>query len=1034
MIDQFVTLCFRKRLVMVLVAVFACIYGIYAWSQLAIDAYPLLGPVAAQVTTQVPGLAAEEIEQQITIPLERALYGTPGLTSMRSISTFALSQINLLFRDGAEDYWERDRVTTAMTGVSLPAGAVPSLDAVTSAEGEIFRYTLESDTKNLMDLSEIQRWIVIPALEQVPGVATVDNFGGFTREFRVNLDPKELLRYGVALSDVMNAINANTANAGGGRVARGDQSFVVRGVGLVRNLDDLGDIVVTQRNSVPILVRDLGTLSYAHQEPEGILGKNENPASVEGIVDLLKYENASKTLDAVHAKVDELRRQLDPMDVHIVPYIDRSNLVQATVDKISHTMIEGVGLVCIVLMLFLGSLRSALVVAVTIPLAMVSIFVFMDATKMSASMLSLGALDFGVIVDGAIVVTESILRRREAKPGEPLTEDDVRSATRQVARPIFFATLIIITAYFPLFTLQRGEAQLFTPTAFTVGYALFGALLCTLALVPGLAYLAFRKPRRIFHNRPLEWLGRAYRATLERLLDRPIISIGVVAAALAGVVVLGSVVGRDYLPDLDEGALWLQVQMPSGLSLDAANEMAGELRRAVREFPEVSYIVTQLGREDEAVDAWTPSHIEAPVGLTPYDTWPAGETKADFLRKLNARLHQLPGFDIGINQPISDMVFDLIGGTHSTLVIRVIGDDLAEDRRISNEIVDLLKNVKGTAEASIFQDPPLPQIVIEANRAAAARYGINVTDITNLIQTGIGGAAVTQVFVEDRVYNLTVRFPVDARNDPDALAALPLTSSSGAQVPLGQVATIKQRTAEGSITRENGHRNLSVRRDLADRDLVSYLGEVKERIAQEVHFDPSKFHLDYGGQFENQERAQARLTLILGLVLGLMCLLLYAEFGKLRQALLILGVVPLAALGGLIAIYVRDETLNVASAVGFIALFGVAVQNGIIMVANLNRMRETGASLREATIAGASERFRPVLTTATVATLGMVPAALATGVGSDVQRALATVVVGGLLLATLLTLFILPSLYFVIERVAARWARAPEQRAYPSQG
>jgi cobalt-zinc-cadmium resistance protein CzcA len=1032
MIDQFVTLCFRKRLVVALVAVFACIFGIYAWSQLAIDAYPLLGPVAAQVTTQVPGLAAEEIEQQITIPLERALYGTPGLASMRSISTFALSQINLLFRDGAEDYWERDRVKDAINGVSLPAGAVPGLDAVTSAEGEIYRYTLESDTKNLMELSEIQRWIVVPALEQVPGVATVDNFGGFTREFRVDLDPKELLRYGVALSDAVTAINNNTANAGGGRVARGDQSFIVRGVGLVRNLDDLGNIVVTQRNSLPILVRDLGSLSYAHQEPEGILGKNENPATIEGIVDLLKYENASKTLDAIHAKVEELRQQLEPQDVHIVPYIDRSDLVEATVSKISHTMIEGIGLVCIVLMLFLGSLRSALVVAVTIPLAMVSIFVLMNATKMPASMLSLGALDFGVIVDGAIVVTESILRRREAKPTEALTEDDVRSATRQVARPIFFATLIIITAYFPLFTLQRGEAQLFTPTAFTIGYALFGALLCTLALVPGLAHLAFRKPRRVFHNRPLEWLGRAYAAALARLLDWPIISFVAVGAALAGVAVLGSVIGRDYLPDLDEGALWLQVQMPSGLSLDAANEMAGELRHAVREFPEVSYIVTQLGREDQAVDAWTPSHIEAPVGLTPYDTWPAGETKADFLRKLNARLHQLPGIDIGINQPISDMVFDLIGGAHSTLVIRIIGDGLAEDRRIANEIVEVLRNIRGTAEASIFQDPPLPQIVIEADRAAAARYGINVADITNLIQTGIGGAAVTQVFVEDRVYNLTVRFPLSARKDPDALGSLPLTSSSGAQVPLSQVATIKQRTAEGSITRENGRRNLTVRIDLADRDLVSYLTEVKDRIAQSVHFDPSKFHLDYAGQFENQQRAQARLTLVLGLVLGLMCLLLFAEFGKLRQALLILGVVPLATLGGLIAIYLRGETLNVASAVGFIALFGVAVQNGIIMVANLNRMREGGASLREATIAGASERFRPVLTTATVATLGMVPAALATGVGSDVQRALATVVVGGLLLATLLTLFILPSLYFVIERLAGRWAEARERRAYSS--
>jgi heavy metal efflux system protein len=1023
MINALVAFCFRKRSVVALVAIFACIYGVYAWSKLAVDAYPLLGPVAAQVTTQVPGLAAEEIEQQITVPLERALNSTPGLTSMRSVSTFALSQINLLFRDGAEDYWERQRVTDIINGVTLPAGAQPSLDAVTSPEGEIYRYTLESDTKNLMELSEIQRWIVIPALQQVPGVATVDNFGGFTREFRLELDPTELLRFGVGVNDVINAINNNSANAGGGRVSRGDQSFVVRGVGLVRNLDDLGNIVVTQRNSLPILIRDLGTLSYTHQEPEGILGKNENPQSIEGIVDLLKYENASQVLAGIHAKVDELRQQLEPQDVHIVPYIDRSDLVMATISKVGHTMIEGVGLVCIILMLFFGSLRSALIVSVTIPLAMVSIFTLMDATKMSASMLSLGALDFGIIVDGAIVVTESILRRREAKPAEELTEGDVISATSQVARPIFFATLVIMAAYVPLFTLQRGEAQLFTPMAYTVVYALLGALLCTLALVPGLGYLAFRRPRQIFRNRPLERLGNAYRAALGGLLDRPKRSYWAAGIALAGVVVLGNTVGRDYLPDLDEGALWLQVQLPSGLSLDAAAEMANELRRAVREFPEVSYVVTQLGREDEAVDAWTPSHIEAPVGLTPYNTWPAGETKAEFLRKLNARLHRLPGVDTGINQPISDMVFDLVGGSHSSLAIRVMGDDLAEDRRIASEIVDVVRNIRGTAEASIFQDPPLPQIVITTDRAAAARYGINVSDITNLIQDGIGGSAITQVFVGDRSYNLTMRFPLSARNSPEALGELPLTSSSGAQVPLSQVATIQQHNGEASITRENNHRNMTVRIDLAGRDMVSYLDDVKAQIAQSVQFDHSKFRLDYGGQYENVQRAQARLTLILGLVLGLMCLLLYIEFGTLRQALLILGVVPLATLGGLLALLVTGETLNVASAVGFIALFGVAVQNGIIMVANLNRMRETGASLREATIAGAAERFRPVLTTATVATIGMLPAALATGVGSDVQRSVATVVVGGLALATLLTLFILPTFYFVIERWVER--RAP---------
>ncbi len=1016
MIDWLVGFCLGKRLVVAMIAMFVALYGYYAWTQLAIDAYPEIGDVSAQVTTQAPGLAAEEVEQQITIPLERALNGTPGLVTMRSSSTFGLSLITMVFRDGAEDYWERQRVLERINGVTLPPGVQPGLDPVNGPTGEIYRYTLESDTKNLMELSEIQRWIVIPALQQVPGVANIDNFGGFTKEFQLVLDPTELLRYQIGLNDVVTAINNNSANAGGSRLARGEQSFVVRGVGLVHTLDDLGNIVVTQHNGTPVLVRDLGRLTFSHQEREGILGKNENPDTIEGIVDLLKYQNASEVLKGIHAKVEELQKQLAPQDVRIVSYIDRDDLVQATVSKVAHTLLAGIALVGLVLILFLGNPRSALIVAVTIPLSMVAMFILMNATKTPASLLSLGALDFGVNVDGAIVVTENILRRREARPAEALTENDVRSATGQVARPIFFATLIIITAYFPLFALQHGEAKLFSPMAYTVGYALFGALLCTLTLIPGLAYLAFRKPRRLRHNRPLEALQRGYRAILGRLLDRPWIAVVMGGAALAGVIGLGPSIGREFLPELDEGALWLQVQMPTGLSLDKASEMAGELRRVLRKFPEVSYAITQLGRNDTGTDPWTPSHIEAAVGLTPYDTWPAGETKARFLARLNARLQELPGVNIGTSQPISDMVNDLVGGAHSPLVIRIFGEDFTEMRRIGSEIVHILRGVRGTANASIFQEPPIPQIVIEADRAATARYGINVSDITNLIQTGIGGAPVAQVFVADRLYNITVRFPQSARNSPEALGNLVLNTASGAQIPLSAVAAIKLQNGESTITREMNHRNLTVRIDLAGRDLASYLAEIRHKISADVHFDPAKYRLEYGGQFENQQRAQARLTLILGLVLGLMIVFLYAGFGKLRQALLILGTVPLATLGGLIALHVTGETLNVASAVGFIALFGVAVQNGIIMVANLNRTRETEASLREAVLAGATERFRPVLMTATVATIGMLPAALATGVGSDVQRALATVVVGGLSLATLLTLFVLPTYYHTIER------------------
>ncbi|MFC4765639.1 efflux RND transporter permease subunit [Dyella koreensis] len=1023
MIDKLIAWCLHKRTLVFGVAILVMIYGHYAWTQLAVEAYPELSDVTAQVTTQVPGLAAEEIEQQITIPLERALAGTPGVVSTRSSSTFGLSLITLVFRDGAEDYWSRQRVMELIAGVTLPAGVTPALDPVSGPAGEIYRYTLESDTRNLMELSEIQRWKVIPALQQVSGVANVDNFGGFTKEFQLEVEPQKLLQFGVGMNDVITAISANNTNAGGGRVTRGEQSYVIRGEGLMRTLKDMGDIVVTQHNGNPIRVRDLGKLQYGHQIREGILGKDNNPDTVEGIVNLLKYENPSLVLKGIHAKVDELNKLLAPMDVRIAPFIDRDDLVQATVSKVSHTVIEGVGLVCIVLILFLGSPRSALVAAVTIPFALVTVFIVMHFFKMPANLFSLGAIDFGVIVDGAIVVTEAILRKREARPDAYLHEADVLSATKQVARPIFFATLIIVTAYAPLLAFEHAEGKLFSPMAHTVGYALLGALLCAITLVPALAWLALRKPRKMFHNKPLERLQAGYRRLLERLLGRPRVTYGIAGIALVAVIALGMSIGREFLPELDEGSLWVQVQLPSGLSLEKASEMASEYRRVVGEFPEVSYVVTQLGRNDTGSDPWTPSHIESGVGLKPYDAWPSGESKADFVRRLNARLQQIPGISVGISQPIIDGENDMVGGAHSPLVLRIYGDDFKELRRIGGEIVDVLKGVRGTADASIFQEPPIPQLTVKVDRDAAARYGINVADINTLIQTGVGGSPITQAYVEDRVYNVTARVPHQVAANPEALGKLVLTAPSGARVPLAMVTRITLQTGESTIAHEGGHRQITVRIDNRDRALSEYLAEAQDKIASTVHFDAQQYRLEWAGQFENQQRAQSRLVLVLGLVLAVMAVLLFAEFGNLRQALLVLAVVPLATLGGLISLHVKGETLNIATAVGFIALFGVAVQNGIIMVANFNRMRREGHGVRDAVLLGATERFRPVLMTATVASVGMLPAALATGIGTDVQRGLATVVVGGLVIATLLTLFILPAFYDVLERFVERRLR-----------
>jgi len=1030
MIDQFVGFCLHRRVAVFILALLLAAYGVYAWETLSVEAYPELGDVAAQVTTQIPGLAAEEVEQLITVPLERQINGTPGLLLMRSSSTFGLSLITVLFRDGYEDYWARQRLLERISQTVLPAGAAPTLDPVAGPGGEIYRYTLESDTKNLQELSEIQRWTVIPALKSVPGVVDDTNFGGFTSEYQLDLAPEQLQHYGLGITDVINAINDNNTTAGGGRVSRGDQSYVIRGVGLIHNLQEIGSIVVTQVGGTPVLVRDLGRITLSHQEREGILGKDKNPDTIEGIVLMLKYQNPSQTLHGIHAKVAELNAKLAANDVRIVPYIDREDLVRATIHKVGQTILEGITLVFLILILFLGSPRSAFVVAVSIPLALVSVFSLLDLTHVSANLLSLGAIDFGILVDGAIVVTEAVLRRREALPNEELSESEAKAATLQVTRPIFFASLIIITAYLPLFSFERAEAKLFTPMAYTMGYALFGALLTALALVPGLAYLAFRKPGRVYQNRWLERLTVQYDRMLASCLDQPRIVYGVVIFALLAVAGLGATVGRDFLPDLDEGALWLQVQMPTGLALNKASDMASDLRRAILKYPEVSYVVTQTGRNDDGTDSWTMSHIEAPVGLKPYDTWPAGESKKQFVDRLAAGLTaDLPGYSIGISQPIIDGVNDMIGGAHSPLVAKIYGDDLDQLRSIGGQIVGVLYSIQGTSSASIFQEPPIPQMEIKLDREKAARYGVNMTDVQNVIQTGVGQAPVSTVYVGERTYPLTVRFTQDTRNSPAALGNLFVNTASGVQVPLSQLADIRVRSGESTVTRENGQRNLTIRIDNRDRDLTSYLAEAQAKIAAQVHFDRSKIRLEWGGQFENQRRAEARLLVILALVMGMMLIFLTVGIKSFRQALLILGVVPLATLGGLISLHLTGQNLNVASGVGFIALFGVAVQNGIIMVSNLNRMRKSGLELHEAIMTGATERLRPVLMTATVATLGMLPAAIHTGVGSDVQRGIATVVVGGLAISTVLTLFVLPSMYHVIEHWAeqrhgqARWGR-----------
>jgi cobalt-zinc-cadmium resistance protein CzcA len=1015
-IERFVALCLRRRYLVWLITLAMAVFGYVAWTRLQIEAYPDIADVSSQVVTQYLGHAAEEVEEQVTIPLERELNGIPGLQIMRSRSTFGLSLITLVFQDGVDDYWARQRMQERINGVDLPPGANPGLDPLTSPIGEIYRYTLESALRDQRELKEFQEWVVIPRLRQVSGVADVANFGGETTQFQLIVDPPKLAQYNLSLRQVTDAIQANNANSGGSIIVRGEQGYVVRGIGLIRSLQDLGDIVIIQKAGTPVFLRNLGTLQLGAQERRGILGKDSNPDAVSGIVLLLRGMNPSAVLAGVHAQVDALNHGGLPPDVQVVPYSDRTALVETTVHRVSRTMLEGMTLVVVVLILFLGRIKGAVIVALTIPLSLLFAFILMDATNIPANLLSLGAIDFGIIVDAAIVVLESILRVRESRESEPLTEEMARRAATDVARPIFFATLIIVTAYLPLFAFQRVEKKLFSPMAYTVAYALCGALLVALALIPGLALVVYRRPRRTFHNPVLVWLSARYRSLMGFLTDRPMAAIVPAVAAGVAAIVLTVTIGKEFLPYLDEGSIWLQVQLPPGISLEKAATMADELRAATLKYPEVSTIVTQLGRNDDGTDPWTPSHIESFVGLKPYDSWPDRETKAVLIERLSERYARIPGITVGFSQPMIDGVYDKIAGAHSELVLKVFGQDFGEMRRIATELVTTLSGVRGSADVTIDQEPPLPQVQVKVDREAAARFGINVADVATLIESGIGGKAISTLFLGERKYDIVARFPEHVRSTPDEIRNLNIPLPSGARIPLSQVASVATTTGESTITREMNRRHLTVRLNLRGRDLSSFLAEAQAAVKSHVHFDPTKYELSWGGQFENQQRAQGRLALIVPAVLALIFILLYSAFGNLRHPLLILSNLPIALLGGLIALYLRGMTLNVSSAVGFIALFGVAVQNGVIMIAHLNHHRERGEALREAVIRGALHRMRPVLMTATVATLGLLPAALASGVGSDVQRPLATVIVGGLTTATILTLLVLPAAYFVLER------------------
>ncbi|MGV8139020.1 MAG: efflux RND transporter permease subunit [Mangrovibacterium sp.] len=1017
----------QRRLLIATCFLLVSAFGVYSWFRLPIDAYPDIADVTVQVATQVPGLAAEEIEQQITIPLEKELNGLPGLQTMRSKNMFGISTIILVFKDGIDDYFARQRVQERIDGVELPFGAEPGLNPLTSPTGEVCRYVIESENHSLREITDLQKWVIIPRIKQVSGVADVSNFGGITTQFQIEIDPKKMEKYDISLSDVTDRVEKNNANAGGSMIDRGDLSYVVRGIGLVKDLDDLGRIVVKTENGLPIYLNDLGTLKYGNIERKGVMGYSDHKRNysdgIQGIVQLLRYENPSEVLENVHQAIDELNDEILPQGVNIHVFMDRTQLVNATLSTVSHTLLFGILLVVTVLIIFLGSWRGALIVAVAIPLSLLIAFILMHATNIPANLLSLGAIDFGIIVDGSIVMMETILRKREENPDEPLHGENIVKRAAEVGKPIFFSLLIIIMAYLPLFTFERIEKKMFTPMAFTVGYALFGALTVALLLIPGLAFWVYRRPRKVHRNPWLERLSNFYRNLITGLVNNPRRVIAPLFAILGATIVLSLMVGKDFLPTLDEGSLWMQVQLPPGITLDKSKAMADSLRNHVLKFEEVSYVMTQVGRDDEGVDPFSTSHVECAVGLYPYDQWKSGKSKAELVEEMAADLAKLPGYEIGFSQPIIDMVMDQIAGSHSDLAFKICGEDQQEARRIAEEVKGKIRMIQGAEDVSIEQEPPLPQLQIHANRAKIAEYGLNVSDVAELIEVAIGGKAISQVFIGNKVYDIICRYNDHFRDTPEKIGNLMLTSETGAKIPLSQIAEITTTTGPGIINREANHRFVTVRVNLRGRDTSSFLKEANEVIEESIVYDHNDFHFYWGGQFDNQRRAYGRLALIVPLSLALMFILLFWNFGNFRQAWLQIGMLPLAIFGGMLALNVFGMTFNVSSAVGFIALFGVFIQNGVLMISHINHLRKKGETLKKAVVDGALHRFRPILMTSSVAILGLIPASLSTNIGSDVQRPLATVIVYGLAFGTIITLYALPALYYMLEK----WFESKQQ-------
>ncbi|BDG08911.1 efflux RND transporter permease subunit [Anaeromyxobacter paludicola] len=1022
MLGRLVDWSLEHRGAVLLLTLTAALAGFWAFRQLPIEAFPDVTDTQVQVITLFPGHAPEEVERQVTLPVEKELNGVPQLSRMRSVSIYGLSVVTLTFEDGVDNYFARAQVSERLRQVEVPDGVTPALGPLYTPIGEIYRYVLESDPRkgeprSPMALRELQDWVLERQFRQVPGVADVVSFGGSQKQFQVEVDPARLKSYGVTLRQVFEALQRSNANAGGNYLRRGPEELVIRGLGTLASAEDVKNVAVASKSGTPLTVGDLARVSVGEVPRRGAVSKDRQDEVVQGIVLLRKGENPAQVLSAIHEKVAQLNGGILPPGVRLVPYYDRTTLVDRTLATVLHNLAEGALLVTAIVFLFLLSWRGALVVASVIPLSLLGSFLYLKARHLSANLLSLGAVDFGIIVDGAVVMVENVFRHRHAAPGERL-KDVVRRAVHEVARPTLFSLGIIIVAYVPIFTLERVEGRIFAPMANTVASALVGALLASLTLVPVLCALSLRKEKE--RTSPVvRWAERLYRPTLHLALRRRWTVLGLGAASLAVALAVLGTVGSEFLPELNEGSLWVTATLPASISLEEAQRMAPRIRGALLEFPEVKTVVAQLGRPEDGTDPAPVNNLQLFVDLKPRAEWTTARDPEALVERMEARLRQYPGIDYNFSQPIKDNVEEGISGLKGQVALKLFGDDLDELDKLAASAQQALASVPGVADLAVIQAGTLPQVQIAIDRARIARYGVAVADVDEAIETALGGKVATDLWQGERRFGVVVRLPSAYRRELSAIRDVTVPTPEGARIPLSMLADVRVGEGRAAVNREANQRFIGIKMNVRGRDLGGFVRDAQAAVGKAVQLPPG-YVATWGGEFENQQRAMRRLAIVIPLSIFLIFLLLLEAFGRLRSALLILANIPFALVGGVLALKLTGVNLSVSAAVGFIALIGQAVLNGVLLLSDVDARREAGASVGEAVEGGAVARLRAVLMTALLAALGLMPAALSKEIGAETQRPLAIVVIGGLVSATVLTLYVLPVLYDLVERRAER--------------